>query len=94
MYILSFTGLVVAASPSDIRPTNPTPGHATGQGTPTALRPTNPTPAHASQPHAPTRPSKWYSCGLLHVYYIWGEKKKKKITLRNDQPGPLFFVIH
>ncbi|XP_071495561.1 sperm-associated antigen 17-like [Diadema antillarum] len=49
-------GGMASASPSDIRPTNPTPGHATGQGTPTPLRPTNPTPAHASQPHGPTRP--------------------------------------
>ena len=31
-----------------MRPTNPTPGHATGNGTPTPLRPTNPTPLHAS----------------------------------------------
>ncbi|XP_063954686.1 sperm-associated antigen 17-like isoform X2 [Lytechinus pictus] len=47
---------LVPASPSDTRPTNPTPGHATGQGTPTALRPTNPTPAHASQPQGTGRP--------------------------------------
>ncbi|XP_030828795.1 sperm-associated antigen 17-like isoform X3 [Strongylocentrotus purpuratus] len=47
---------LVPASPSDTRPNNPTPGHATGQGTPTALRPTNPTPAHASHPQGTGRP--------------------------------------
>ncbi|XP_033120508.1 sperm-associated antigen 17-like [Anneissia japonica] len=47
---------VVVSSPSDVRPTNPTPGHATGQGTPTPLRPTNPTPAHASQTQGLVRP--------------------------------------
>ena len=31
-----------------MRPTNPTPGHAFGNGTPTPLRPTNPTPLQAS----------------------------------------------
>ncbi|XP_031553104.1 sperm-associated antigen 17-like isoform X2 [Actinia tenebrosa] len=43
-------------SPNNLRPTNPTPAHATGDGTPTPLRPNNPTPAHASKPSNP-RPS-------------------------------------
>jgi len=30
---------------------NPTPSHASGQGTPTALRPLNPTPLQAATPH-------------------------------------------
>ena len=32
-----------------VRPHNPTPAHATGQGSPAPLRPTNPTPAHAGK---------------------------------------------
>ena len=39
-----------------MRPTNPTPGHASGNGTPTPLRPTNPTPLKASTAGNP-RPS-------------------------------------
>ncbi len=35
------------SSLSKIRPSNPTPDHAHGNGTPTELRPTNPTPCHA-----------------------------------------------
>lgn len=39
-----------------MRPTNPTPAHATGNGTPTPVRPTNPTPSQASTAVNP-RPS-------------------------------------
>ena len=39
-----------------MRPTNPTPAHATGNGTPTPVRPTNPTPSQASAAVNP-RPS-------------------------------------
>ena len=35
------------SSLSKLRPSNPTPDHAHGNGTPTELRPTNPTPSHA-----------------------------------------------
>ena len=42
-----------SATPNNLRPTNPTPGHADGSGTPTPLRPDNPTPAHASKPTNP-----------------------------------------
>lgn len=38
---------VVAMTPSGVRPGNPTPAHATGQGSPAPLRPKNPTPAMA-----------------------------------------------
>lgn len=48
-------------TPPTLRPGNPTPGHATGQGSPAPIRPTNPTPAHAmktdqsaDRPAAPT----------------------------------------
>lgn len=44
-------------SPNNLRPTNPTPAHATGDGTPTPLRPNNPTPAHASSKPVNVRPS-------------------------------------
>ena len=37
------------------RPCNPTPGHATGQGSPAPLRPKNPTPVHAAK-NIPDRP--------------------------------------
>ena len=46
----------LSATPNDMRPTNPTPGHASGNGTPTPLRPTNPTPLQASTADNP-RPS-------------------------------------
>lgn len=46
-----------ALSPNNLRPTNPTPAHATGNGTPTPLRPNNPTPAHASSKPVNVRPS-------------------------------------
>ncbi|PFX34574.1 Sperm-associated antigen 17 [Stylophora pistillata] len=36
-----------SATPNGIRPTNPTPAHAAGNGTPTPVRPTNPTPSQA-----------------------------------------------
>lgn len=39
-----------------MRPTNPTPAHATCNGTPTPVRPTNPTPSQASTAVNP-RPS-------------------------------------
>ena len=42
---------------STLRPGNPPPGHATGQGSPAPLRPKNPTPAHASKT-VPDRPGK------------------------------------
>ena len=46
-------------TPSAMRPGNPTPAHATGQGSPAGVRPNNPTPAHATKlvperPGAPT----------------------------------------
>ena len=47
--MLSPSALASSVSPNDVRPTNPTPGHATGDGTPTPVRPTNPTPVHASK---------------------------------------------
>jgi len=45
-----------STTPNGMRPTNPTPAHATGDGTPTLVRPTNPTPSHASTAGNP-RPS-------------------------------------
>ena len=46
-------------TPSAVRPGNPTPGHAEGQGSPSSVRPTNPTPAHATKvvPERPGAPS-------------------------------------
>ncbi|CAL1544731.1 unnamed protein product [Lymnaea stagnalis] len=42
------TSEVIAITPSDgLRPHNPTPAHATGQGSPSPVRPENPTPAQA-----------------------------------------------
>lgn len=66
------TGLT--ASPSDVRPTNPTPGHADGVGTPTQVRPTNPTPARASQVQPMNRPGK-----------IWNFKfKAQDFTMKHN----------
>ncbi|XP_074656457.1 sperm-associated antigen 17-like [Tubulanus polymorphus] len=53
-------------SPNKLRPGNPTPSHANGQGSPQGVRPTNPTPAHgltntsADRPGNPT-PHRVYS---------------------------------
>ena len=46
----------VSNTPSKIRPTNPTPAHASGKGTPTKVRPDNPTPLAAQQART-VRPS-------------------------------------
>ncbi|KAL3882261.1 hypothetical protein ACJMK2_028623 [Sinanodonta woodiana] len=43
------------APSTNVRPGNPTPAHATGQGSPAPVRPQNPTPAHA-QKAVPGRP--------------------------------------
>uniref|UniRef100_H2YTD8 Sperm-associated antigen 17 n=1 Tax=Ciona savignyi TaxID=51511 RepID=H2YTD8_CIOSA len=40
---------LVSDTPSKMRPTNPTPAHASGKGTPTGVRPDNPTPFAAAQ---------------------------------------------
>ncbi|XP_078618505.1 sperm-associated antigen 17-like isoform X8 [Branchiostoma floridae x Branchiostoma japonicum] len=48
-------GLRVTSTTPSLRPTNPTPAHASGTGTPTPLRPKNPTP-HAAGVTLPTRP--------------------------------------
>ena len=50
-----------------MRPTNPTPGHASGNGTPTPLRPTNPTPLKASTAGnpRPTNPTPKQASELL-----------------------------
>nr|KAG5694504.1 hypothetical protein BaRGS_014235 [Batillaria attramentaria] len=40
---------VAAMTPSGVRPGNPTPAHAAGQGSPALVRPKNPTPAMASK---------------------------------------------
>ncbi|XP_039272076.2 sperm-associated antigen 17-like [Styela clava] len=51
------TNIPVSDTPSKMRPTNPTPGHASGSGTPTKVRPENPTPFAASQARQAARPS-------------------------------------
>ncbi|CAH1225250.1 SPAG17 [Branchiostoma lanceolatum] len=48
-------GLRVTSTTPNLRPTNPTPAHASGTGTPTPLRPKNPTP-HAAGVTLPSRP--------------------------------------
>ncbi|KAI8520911.1 Sperm-associated antigen 17, partial [Branchiostoma belcheri] len=48
-------GLRVTSTTPNLRPTNPTPAHASGTGTPTPLRPKNPTP-HAAGVSIPARP--------------------------------------
>lgn len=57
----------VGHSASGMRPGNPTPAHAAGQGSPAPVRPSAPTPAHA-QKGVPGRPgeNQWikYSCSL------------------------------
>ncbi|XP_046333573.2 sperm-associated antigen 17-like isoform X4 [Haliotis rufescens] len=47
----SYTGLLneTTITPSALRPGNPTPAHAAGQGSPAPLRPKNPTPAQAEK---------------------------------------------
>jgi hypothetical protein len=45
----------VGHSASGMRPGNPTPAHAAGQGSPAPVRPSAPTPAHA-QKTVPGRP--------------------------------------
>ena len=45
----------VGHTPSNLRPGNPTPGHAQGSGSPSSVRPKNPTPAHATKT-VPDRP--------------------------------------
>ncbi|XP_033635929.1 sperm-associated antigen 17-like [Asterias rubens] len=63
---LTINAPITSSSPSDVRPLNPTPAHAGGQGTPTTLRPNNPTPAHASQLQGPaTRPGNPTPGGLM-----------------------------
>ena len=57
-YIDLFFSVVVSHTPSNLRPTNPTPAHAAGQGSPAPIRPSNPTPHHASKT-VPERPGKW-----------------------------------
>ena len=44
-----------------MRPGNPTPAHATGQGSPSPLRPKNPTPAHAGKIMS-DRPGELFYC--------------------------------
>ena len=59
-----------------IRPGNPTPAHAAGQGSPAPIRPDNPTPVHAGKTVG-GRPSMYYwkkHCyqkqNLLFTFYI------------------------
>lgn len=54
-----FLAVPTGTTPSAVRPGNPTPGHAQGQGSPSSVRPTNPTPAHATKvvPERPGAPS-------------------------------------
>ena len=47
--------VIVSLKGASTRPCNPTPGHATGQGSPAPLRPKNPTPVHAAK-NVPDRP--------------------------------------
>ncbi|XP_050391323.1 sperm-associated antigen 17 isoform X2 [Patella vulgata] len=49
----------ITATPSGLRPLNPTPAHATGQGSPAPVRPNNPTPNKTgkSAPHRPGNPT-------------------------------------
>ena len=55
-----------ATTPSGVRPGNPTPAHAAGQGSPAPLRPKNPTPAKASK-IVTDRPGRSCVAGLLWV---------------------------
>nr|CAB3266505.1 sperm-associated antigen 17 [Phallusia mammillata] len=48
---------IVSDTPSKMRPTNPTPAHASGGGTPTKVRPENPTPIAAAAQQRNVRPS-------------------------------------
>ena len=61
----------VGHSASGMRPGNPTPAHAAGQGSPAPVRPSAPTPAHA-QKIGPGRPGK--GCiqgnGLVSTYFV------------------------
>ena len=45
-------GMALTPPHSSLRPMNPTPQHAQGQGSPQTLRPKNPTPGHAATGHA------------------------------------------
>lgn len=53
-----------------VRPGNPTPAHAQGQGSPAPIRPQNPTPVHAGKDKT-GRPSKrlLFFCYLKFILY-------------------------
>lgn len=53
-----------------VRPGNPTPAHAQGQGSPAPIRPQNPTPVHAGKDKT-GRPSKrlLFFCNLKFILY-------------------------
>jgi len=74
----SQTGFV-SDTPSKVRPTNPTPGHASGGGTPTKVRPDNPTPLAAEAHQRGARPSKFSKCmkRLIQKADCFRDKKKK-----------------
>ncbi|XP_041352537.1 sperm-associated antigen 17-like isoform X2 [Gigantopelta aegis] len=46
---VSYSAGLFNDTPSGLRPCNPTPAHAAGQGSPAPVRPKNPTPAHATK---------------------------------------------
>ncbi|CAH1277086.1 SPAG17 [Branchiostoma lanceolatum] len=54
-HLVRVQGLRITSTTPNLRPTNPTPAHASGTRTPTPLRPKNPTP-HAAGVTLPSRP--------------------------------------
>ncbi|XP_067675915.1 sperm-associated antigen 17-like [Haliotis asinina] len=67
----SYTGLMndTTITPSALRPGNPTPAHAAGQGSPAPLRPKNPTPAQAekSMSERPVNPTPKLAGGVVSM---------------------------
>ena len=74
----------VSDTPSKVRPTNPTPGHAIGGGTPTKVRPENPTPFAAEAQPRGVRPSK---CTLLGFPFFRDFQFPEKRKIFKKVPG-------
>lgn len=83
------SSIPVSDTPSKMRPTNPTPGHASGSGTPTKVRPDNPTPFAASQARQAARPS---NPTPSHAYSEGSNATRQSIpdgTYGQFQPSPI-----
>ncbi|ESO93308.1 hypothetical protein LOTGIDRAFT_232733 [Lottia gigantea] len=76
------------ATPSGVRPLNPTPAHATGQGSPAPVRPENPTPNKVgkSAPYRPGNPTPKRAGGITSTPSDGDQTSiRKSVTIKEEE---------